>query len=157
MKNIIMGLGALAAVALPGLTVTEANAHAKGPMCSYQSIDRDGDLRREQKRCHHLPQQFQNKPRSGLTLYFSFGDGFYVDSRPRNVNAGRGQEQVCLVTFYKRNQVAAGADVNVQRATVLPIREAKRRDGPNDRNRIFDYGTNRQTRETCRYLDRINN
>lgn len=29
--------------------------------------------------------------------------------------------------------------------------------GPNDRNRIFVYGSNQETRETCRYLDGINN
>jgi len=66
-------------------------------------------------------------------------------------------ELVCLVTFFKRNQVAGGADVNVQRTQTLPRRVAEWRDGPHDRMRIFDYGSNRQTRETCRYLNRINN
>jgi hypothetical protein len=33
---------------------------------------------------------------------------------------------------------------------------AQRMDGPNDRQRVFDYGSNQQTRETCRYLDRLN-
>ena len=68
----------------------------------------------------------------------------------------RNQNQVCLVTFFKRSQVNAGADVNVQRARLLPNRQAQRMDGPNDRNRIFDYGTNRQTAQTCRYLNNIN-
>lgn len=67
------------------------------------------------------------------------------------------QNEVCLVTFFKRSQVSAGADATVQRARVLPIRAAQRMDRPNDRNRIFDYGTNRQTRQTCRYLNNINN
>ncbi len=70
---------------------------------------------------------------------------------------GNRQEQVCLVTFFKRSQVSGGADVNVQRAQILPRRVAAQRDGPNDRRRIFDYGSNRQTRETCRYLNNINN
>ncbi len=30
----------------------------------------------------------------------------------------RNQNEVCLVTFFKRNQVSGGADVNVQRARV---------------------------------------
>ena len=48
------------------------------------------------------------------------------------------------------------ADANVQRARVMSRAEAERRDGPNDRQAIFDYGTNRQTRETCNYLDQLN-
>jgi hypothetical protein len=66
------------------------------------------------------------------------------------------QDLVCLVTFFRRDQVSAGADINVQRARLLPIRVAQRMDRPNDRNRIFDYGSNRKTRQTCRYLDNIN-
>lgn len=69
----------------------------------------------------------------------------------------RNQNEVCLVTFFKRSQVSGGADVNVQRARIYPIRIAQRMDRPNDRNRIFDYGTNRKTRQTCRYLHNINN
>ena len=69
----------------------------------------------------------------------------------------RNQNEVCLVTFFKRSQVSGGADVNVQRARVFPARIAQRMDRPNDRNRIFDYGTKRQTRQTCRYLNNINN
>ena len=67
------------------------------------------------------------------------------------------QRQVCLVTFFRRDQVRAGADINVQRARLLPLRVAKRLDQPNDRNRIFYYGTNRKTRDTCRYLAGLNN
>ena len=67
------------------------------------------------------------------------------------------QQLVCLVTFFKREQVSGGADANVQRARILPRREAMRRDGPNDRNRIFTYGSNRNTQRTCRYLNSINN
>jgi uncharacterized protein YgiM (DUF1202 family) len=89
-----------------------------------------------------------------VTFSFSFGrgDGFSFDARrPRSE-----RELVCLVTFFERSQVAAGADADVQRAEVLPRREAEQRDRPNDRRAIFDYGTNQQNRETCRYLDRLN-
>ncbi len=69
---------------------------------------------------------------------------------------GSRDELVCLVTFFDRDDVAAGRDADVQRARVMPRTEAERRDGPNDRQAIFDYGTNRQTRETCEYLDNLN-
>lgn len=89
-----------------------------------------------------------------VTFSFSFGrgDGFSIGTAPR----GSRRDLVCLVTFYNRGDVAGGADADVQRARVLTRAEAERRDGPNDRQRIFDYGTNRQTRETCNYLDRLN-
>jgi len=89
-----------------------------------------------------------------LSFSFSFGrgDGFSI----RTPRRGGERDLVCLVTFFQRDQVEAGADANVQRAQVLPRREAERRDGPNDRQAIFDYGTNQQTRDTCRYLDRLN-
>ncbi|MDB5473001.1 MAG: serine-type D-Ala-D-Ala carboxypeptidase [Devosia sp.] len=97
-----------------------------------------------------------DRPRVSPNVTFSFsfgrGDGFSFD-------AGRSRSQgelVCLVTFFERSQVAGGADANVQRAQLLPRREAERRDGPNDRRAVFDYGTNQQNRETCRYLDRLN-
>lgn len=66
------------------------------------------------------------------------------------------EELVCLVTFFDAGDVAAGADADVERARVLLRSEAERRDGPNDRQAIFDYGTDRQTRETCEYLDNLN-
>lgn len=69
---------------------------------------------------------------------------------------GTREELVCLVTFFDRDQVEAGRDADVERARVLPRSEAERRDGPNDRQAIFDYGTDRQTRETCDYLDNLN-
>lgn len=89
-----------------------------------------------------------------VTFSFSFGrgDGFSF-GRPR----GPANDLVCLVTFFERSQVEGGADVNVQRARVMTRAEAELRDTPNDRQRIFDYGTNRQTRETCNYLDSLNN
>lgn len=88
---------------------------------------------------------------------FGFGNGFlgfrdgFMTGRP----GGRG-ELVCLVTFYSRADVAAGRDADVQRAEVLPMRVAERNDGPNDRRAIFDYGSDRETIRTCRYLDRLN-
>lgn len=77
--------------------------------------------------------------------------------QPAHYTGGGGQRQVCLVTFFRRDQVRAGADINVQRARLLPLRAAQRLDRPNDRNRIFYYGSNRKTRDTCRYLARLNN
>lgn len=73
------------------------------------------------------------------------------------VGVKRGQEKVCLVTFFKSEQVSAGADANVQRARFLPRFVAERRDHPNDRNRIFTYGSNQKTHDTCKYLNGINN
>ena len=89
--------------------------------------------------------------RSNVSITFGFGSG---DGRMRDRRGDR--DLVCLITFFRRDQVEAGADVNVRRAEVLSRRVAERLDGPNDRRAIFDYGTNRQTRETCRYLDRLN-
>lgn len=66
------------------------------------------------------------------------------------------EDLVCLVTFFNEEDVAAGADADVDSARVLPRSEAEARDRPNDRRAIFDYGTNRQTRETCEYLDNLN-
>lgn len=66
------------------------------------------------------------------------------------------EELVCLVTFFDEGDVAAGADADVESARVLPRSEAEARDRPNDRRGIFDYGTDRQTRETCEYLDNLN-
>jgi hypothetical protein len=155
MRKLSLGLLAvLGTLAASPATFSSAEAHQQGPVCRYQEIDRDGDVRNVSRYCHHLPGQFQERPRSGLTLYFDLSEGWYFDSRPRH---GYRQEQVCLVTFFKRSQVEAGADKNVQRAVVLPRRVAERRDGPYDRNRIFDYGSNRETRETCRYLNSIHN
>ena len=34
--------------------------------------------------------------------------------------------------------------------------ETERIDRPNDARAIYDYGTNQQTRSTCRYLDNLN-
>ena len=157
MRKLYMGLAGLAAMtaATSALTGT-AEAHSRGQVCYFQSIDQNGVVRNKSNYCHHIPSRYQQKPRSGFSLYFDFGNGWYYDRNSR-YRGGRGQEQVCLVTFFERSQVAGGADVNVERARVLPRREAERRDGPNDRNRIFDYGTNRQTRDTCRYLNNINN
>lgn len=62
------------------------------------------------------------------------------------------QQLVCLVTFFTRVQVSGGADAYVQCGRILPRREALRRDRPNDRNRIFTYGSNRKTIQTCRYV-----
>ena len=156
MKKLNLALAAIGAVVLTSpLLISAASAHPVGERCYFQRIDEDGIVRNGSDRCHHLPTRYRDRPRSGFTLFFDLGEGWYFDSRPRGHAFGR--DQVCLVTFFKRSQVAAGADVNVQRARVMTRRQAQRIDGPNDRHRIFDYGTNRQTRETCRYLNNINN
>lgn len=89
-----------------------------------------------------------------VTFSFSFGrgDGFSIGTPPR----GNPRDLVCLVTFFNRSDVAGGADADVQRARLMSRAAAERLDRPNDRQAVFDYGTNRQTRETCNYLDRLN-
>ena len=157
MRNFYLGLAALtAAFTAPALT-TNAVAHPVGDVCRFKSVDPYGDVRNGSDYCHHLPDQFQDEPRPGLNLYFNPGAGYYFDNQPRVRRPGNPQQQVCLVTFFKRSQVAAGADANVQRARLLPRRVAERLDRPNDRNRIFVYGSNQKTEETCRYLNGINN
>jgi hypothetical protein len=89
----------------------------------------------------------------GFSFSFGRGNGFSIQLPPR----GGRRDLVCLVTFFQRDQVAAGRDRDVQRARVMTRSEAEARDTPNDRQAIFDYGTNRQTRETCQYLDNLNN
>jgi hypothetical protein len=106
--------------------------------------------------CSYLSFRGEAVVRSSPNISFSFsfgrGDGFSIGQPPR----GGRQDLVCLVTFFNRSQVEAGRDVDVQRARVLPRQAAEQLDRPNDRRAIFDYGTNRQTRETCEYLDRLN-
>jgi hypothetical protein len=92
------------------------------------------------------------RPQVSFSFSFGRGDGFSY-GLPR----GGTRDLVCLVTFYNRNQVEGGADANVQRAEVMSRAQAEYYDSPNDRQRIFDYGTNQQTRETCAYLDSLNN
>ncbi len=96
------------------------------------------------------------RPAATPNLSFSFsigrGNGFSIGTPPR----GNRADLVCLVTFQRPSQVAAGRDADVVRARVMPRSQAERIDRPNDRLGIFDYGTNQQTRETCRYLDRLN-
>ena len=99
----------------------------------------------------------------GVPYYdYQVGPGYIYDPSygwyQESYHVGYGRQQlVCLVTFFTRAQVSGGADANVQRARILPRREAMRRDRPNDRNRIFTYGSNRKTTQTCRYLNSINN
>lgn len=157
MRNFYLSLVALTAVfAAPAMTTT-AVAHPVGEVCRFQMVDPDGDVRRGSDYCHHLPDEFQDEPRPGLNLYFNQGSGYYFDDQPRVRRAGYRQQQVCLVTFFRRSQVAAGADVNVAKARLLPRHVAERLDRPGDRNRIFVYGSDRKTKQTCRYLDRLNN
>lgn len=158
MKKMIVALAAIGAAVLTSpFLVSAASAHPVGEKCYYQRIDDEGVVRNRWDRCHHIPTRFRDNPRPGFSLFFGLGDGWYYDNRPRNYGNAYGQDQVCLVTFFKKSQVAAGANVNVERARIMTNRQAQRIDGPNDRHRIFDYGTNRKTRQTCRYLNNINN
>ena len=94
----------------------------------------------------------------GPDYLYEENHGWYQqDYQPaRHLSGGR-QRPVCLVTFFRRDQVSAGADANVERAQLLPLRVAQRLDRPNDRKRIFVYGSNQKTRQTCRYLSSLNN
>ena len=157
MRKFYLGLVALTAVFASAALPTTASAHPVGERCYFQRIDEDGIVRNGSDRCHHLPDEFQDEPRPGLNLYFNPGAGYYFDDQPRVRRAGYRQQKVCLVTFFRRSQVAAGADVNVQRARLLPRHVAERLDRPGDRNRIFVYGSERKTRQTCRYLNQLNN
>ncbi|MEQ1768633.1 MAG: SH3 domain-containing protein [Devosia sp.] len=94
----------------------------------------------------------KQNPSVSLSFSFGRGNGFSYGGGPR----GNNRDLVCLVTFFKRSQVEAGADVNVQSAQVMTRSQAEAMDRPNDRRAIFDYGTNKQTRDTCRYLDELN-
>ena len=94
----------------------------------------------------------------GPDYVYDQNHGWYQQYYQPVYHTGGGRQNlVCLVTFFRRDQVEAGADVNVQRAQVLPRRIAQRYDRPNDRNRIFVYGSNQKTRDTCRYLNGLNN
>ncbi len=93
----------------------------------------------------------QTRPSVSFSFSFGRGDGFSFGA-PR----GSQRDLVCLVTFNERSQVQGGADADVQRADVMTRAQAEAMDRPNDHRRIFDYGTNAETRDTCRYLDRLN-
>lgn len=67
------------------------------------------------------------------------------------------EEVVCLVTFFDESDVARGADEDVESAEVMGTIEAESLDRPYDRRAIFDYGSDRETRQTCDYLNSINN
>ncbi|KQU95172.1 SH3 domain-containing protein [Devosia sp. Root105] len=104
------------------------------------------------------PRLIGRAPDVNVRFGFGFGNGLFgfrdglMMGRP---GRDRG-DVVCLVTFFSRDDVAAGRDADVQRAQILSRRVAERNDGPNDRRAIFEYGSERETIRTCRYLDRLN-
>ena len=151
--------GFLTAIALMLGTVsltTTADAHKRGPLCRYLVVDSNGYTRPKLTYCHHLPVRYRRAPpRPSFTLYFGSG-GFYYGDRIAQ-GGGQGQNLVCLVTFFDRSQVAAGADANVEQARLLPRPVAEGRVATNNRNRIFEYGSAQKTRSTCNYLDGLNN
>ena len=160
MKKSIKGLFGLASatlllLAVPSLSTT-ADAHKRGALCRYLAEDSNGHVRPKVTSCHHLPSRYQRPPpQPSFTLYFGNGRFYYGDRiQP---GAGPGQDSVCLVTFFDRSQVSAGADANVEQAHLLPRSAAERRVASNDRNRIFEYGSAQKTRDTCRNLAGLNN
>lgn len=158
MKFFYMGFSGLAALALISIAPSfssNAEAHSRGQLCRYKTADSYGNIRNRVKYCHHIPSQFRQRPQAGFTLYFGNG-GFYFGNQFAQGNVGR-RDSVCLVTFFDRSQVNGGADANVERAQFLPRRAAESRDGPNDRNRIFEYGSYQKTRDTCSYLNNLDN
>lgn len=80
-------------------------------------------------------------------FYLDFGDDY---PPPR-------EELVCLVTFFDESDVARGADDDVESAELMRRSEAEDIDRPRDRRAIFDYGSDRENRQTCEYLNSINN
>jgi len=100
------------------------------------------------------PDRAPTRATPNLSFSFSFGrgNGFSIGTPPRGGMA----DLVCLVTFRTPAQVSAGRDRDVVRAQVMPRRQAERLDRPRDNRAIYTYGTNRQTTETCRYLNNLN-
>lgn len=94
----------------------------------------------------------RSSPRISFSFSFGRGNGFSIGNPPR----GNSRDLVCLVTFENRGQVAGGADADVVSAQVMTRARAEAIDRPNDRRAIYDYGTNQQTRDTCRYLNNLN-
>lgn len=143
MKKLISGLLAALALVSGSLANAEAKAHfdlyLRVPYYNHQVAP---DFLFDENQGWNQP-DYQSKYQQGY--------------QPAYHTGGEGQKQVCLVTFFRRDQVRAGADINVQRARILPLRAAQRLDRPNDRSRIFYYGSNRKTRDTCRYLAGLNN
>ena len=131
----LIGIAATAVMlfSLPLLS-TAAEAHQQGSLCRYQVTDSQGYVKTRVARCHHLPTRPPKRPRDPYS-----------------------EEQVCFVTFFERSQVSGGADADVEQARLFPKSVAVRRDRPNDRNRIFTYGSQQKTRQTCNYLDNLDN
>lgn len=86
-------------------------------------------------------------------FYLNF-DGDYLPPTPP---APPREKIVCLVTFFDASDVAAGNDDDVESAELMRQSEAEAIDRPRDRRAIFDYGSDRETRQTCEYLNSINN
>jgi len=121
----------------------------------------DADVQRAQILPRRIAQRYVRA--NGRNRIFVYGSNQKTRETCRYLNGLNNQQQsdnqdlVCLVTFFQRDQVNAGADADVERAEVLPRRIAEQRVGLDSRNRIFVYGSNQKTIETCRYLNGINN
>lgn len=121
----------------------------------------DADVQRAQVLPRRIAQRYDRpNDRNRIFVYGSSQKTRQTCGYLNNLNNQQqpnNQDSVCLVTFFNQDQVNGGADADVQRAQFLPRRIAEQRDAPDDRKRIFEYGSNQKTRETCRYLDGINN
>ena len=121
----------------------------------------DADVQRAQVLPRRIAQRYV--AHSARNRIFTYGSNQKTRETCRYLNSlqnqpkGNNQDLVCLVSFFDADQVSAGADANVARAQILPRRIAEQRVGLDDRNRIFVYGSDQKTRDTCSYLDGINN
>jgi uncharacterized protein YraI len=146
----------------PGQRVDVSECSSSG-WCLVEKSGPDGWVSRNYLRAigTAVPRPTPGRPDVGFSIdapgfSFSFGNQRPPTYRPPVRPPQGGRDLVCLVTFERASQVAAGRDADVVRAQLMPRAQAERIDRPNDRNRIFTYGSERETRDTCRYLDRLN-
>jgi hypothetical protein len=100
--------------------------------------------------CSGFVDQVQRVRRLGdgsFNFSFDFGD----------VEPPQRDELVCLVTYYDISDVARGDEEDIESAELMTRSEAEDIDRPRDRRAIFEYDSNREARETCDYLNSINN
>jgi hypothetical protein len=86
------------------------------------------------------------------------GDGsfeFYLNFDGDNLPPR--EDLVCLVTYFDESDVARGDEDDVESAELMRRSEAEDIDRPRDRRDIFDYGSDRENRQSCEYLNSINN
>ncbi len=67
------------------------------------------------------------------------------------------EELVCLVTYYDERSAAYEDEDEIQSAELMRRSEAQDLDRPRDRRVIMRFDTDREARNTCEYLNSINN